>query len=97
MHFHVGTSGYSYKEWKGHFYPEKLPAKKMLGFYAEQFSTVEINGTFHRFPSESTVQSWAAQVPFRSSSRWRGVCFPAAASRLSASTRPIAGAASCAR
>lgn len=63
MQFHVGTSGYSYKEWKGHFYPAKLPDKKMLSYYAEHFSTVQINSTFRRFPSASTVEAWAAQVP----------------------------------
>jgi len=63
MKFRVGTSGYSYKEWKGHFYPEKLPAKKMLSHYAEHFSTVEINSTFRKFPSVNTVEAWAAQVP----------------------------------
>jgi uncharacterized protein YecE (DUF72 family) len=63
MHFHVGTSGYSYKEWKGSFYPEKLPAKQMLGFYAERFRTVEINNTFYRPPTASVLESWAGQVP----------------------------------
>ena len=63
MRFLVGTSGYSYKEWKGAFYPEKLPEKQMLGYYARHFSTVEINSTFRRFPSASTVESWAEQVP----------------------------------
>ena len=63
MNFFVGTSGYSYKEWKGGFYPEKLPAKKMLGYYAQKFSTVEINSTFRRFPTASTIESWAEQVP----------------------------------
>ena len=46
MRFLVGTSGYSFKESKGHFYPEKLPQKEMLRYYAERFSTVEINNTF---------------------------------------------------
>jgi uncharacterized protein YecE (DUF72 family) len=63
MRFLVGTSGYSYKEWKGGFYPEKLPGKQMLGYYAQHFSTVEINSTFRRFPSASTVEAWAEQVP----------------------------------
>jgi uncharacterized protein YecE (DUF72 family) len=63
MRFYVGTSGYSYKEWKGHFYPAKLPDKQMLSYYAQQFSTVEINSTFRRFPTDSTVVNWAAQVP----------------------------------
>ncbi|MGD9637070.1 MAG: DUF72 domain-containing protein [Pirellulales bacterium] len=63
MHYRVGTSGYSYKEWKGHFYPAKLPAKEMLRYYAERLSTVEINSTFRRFPTAETVEAWAAQVP----------------------------------
>jgi uncharacterized protein YecE (DUF72 family) len=63
MRFLVGTSGYSFPEWRGSFYPEKLPQNQMLKYYAERFSTVEINNTFHRFPAESTVQSWAEQVP----------------------------------
>jgi uncharacterized protein YecE (DUF72 family) len=63
MRFFVGTSGYSYKEWKGTFYPEKMPAKGMLSFYAQQFSTVEINNTFYRMPAPSVLESWATQVP----------------------------------
>ncbi len=59
----AGTSGYSFPEWKGNFYPEKLAAKDMLGFYAERFPTVEINNTFHRMPKEAMLQGWAAQVP----------------------------------
>lgn len=63
MQFRVGTSGYSYKEWKGSFYPAKLSEKKLLNYYAQQLSTVEINSTFRRFPSASTVEAWAQQVP----------------------------------
>jgi uncharacterized protein YecE (DUF72 family) len=63
MQFFVGTSGYSYKEWKGNFYPEKLPQKQMLNYYAERFSTVEINNTFYRMPKASVLESWAQQVP----------------------------------
>jgi uncharacterized protein YecE (DUF72 family) len=63
MHFHVGTSGYSYKEWKGSFYPGKLPAKEMLGYYAGRFRTVEINSTFYRMPTAAVLESWAGQVP----------------------------------
>ena len=59
----VGTSGYSYDEWKGNFYPEKMPAKDMLRYYAERFPTVEINNTFYRMPKESLLQGWAEQVP----------------------------------
>ena len=63
MRIRAGTSGFSYKEWKGPFYPEKLPAKDMLAFYAEQLPAVEINNTFYRMPKVSVLESWAAQVP----------------------------------
>jgi uncharacterized protein YecE (DUF72 family) len=60
---YVGTSGYNYPEWKGNFYPANLAAAKMLPYYAERFSTVEINYTFYRMPTASLVAGWAAQVP----------------------------------
>jgi uncharacterized protein YecE (DUF72 family) len=59
----IGTSGYNYPEWKGSFYPETLPAAKMLPYYAERFPTVEINYTFYRMPNETLVSGWAAQTP----------------------------------
>jgi uncharacterized protein YecE (DUF72 family) len=58
-----GTSGYSYKEWKGSFYPEDLPAARMLAYYSERFATVEINNTFYRMPTAQLLTGWAAQVP----------------------------------
>lgn len=63
MQMIVGTSGYSYKEWKGTFYPEDLPASKMLPFYATQFGAVEINNTFYRMPEAKTLAKWAGEVP----------------------------------
>ena len=63
MNIYVGTSGYSYKEWKGNFYPEKIPAKEMLRFYSERLSTVEINATFYRMPQLSMLENWKEQVP----------------------------------
>jgi len=59
----IGTSGYSYAEWKGNFYPEKIAAKDMLRYYAERFPTVEINNTFYRMPKEALLNGWAEQVP----------------------------------
>ena len=59
----MGTSGYNYPEWKGSFYPLTLAASKMLPYYAERFSTVEINYTFYRMPTAKLVTGWAAQVP----------------------------------
>ena len=63
MNIYVGTSGYSYKEWKGSFYPEKIPAKEMLRFYSERLTTVEINATFYRMPQTSMLENWKDQVP----------------------------------
>jgi uncharacterized protein YecE (DUF72 family) len=59
----VGTSGYSYKEWKGIFYPAGLPATKMLPFYAQHFGAVEINNTFYRMPRPPMIEKWSAEVP----------------------------------
>jgi uncharacterized protein YecE (DUF72 family) len=63
MHLRVGTSGFSYKEWKGSFYPQDLPGAEMLAYYAERFSAVEINSTFYRLPSEEGLRQWADAVP----------------------------------
>ena len=65
MKLHVGTSGYSYKEWKGNFYPEDLPAKEMLSYYSRRLPAVEINNTFYRQPQPSMIENWKAQVPAR--------------------------------
>ncbi len=62
MELYVGTSGYSYDEWKGSFYPEDLPAKRMLSYYAERLNAVEINNTFYRLPKESVLEGWGSQV-----------------------------------
>ena len=63
MRVRVGTSGYSYKEWKGVFYPEDIQPPDMLRYYGEHFDTVEINNTFYRMPSEKLLRGWAEQVP----------------------------------
>ena len=63
MKVRAGTSGYSYKQWKGSFYPQDLPESGMLRFYGERFSTVEINNTFYRMPSEKVLSNWSTQVP----------------------------------
>jgi uncharacterized protein YecE (DUF72 family) len=59
----AGTSGYSYKEWVGNFYPPKLPANRMLHHYGERFETVEINNTFYRMPTAAMLEKWAGEVP----------------------------------
>jgi uncharacterized protein YecE (DUF72 family) len=63
MHQFVGTSGYSHAEWKGSFYPEKISQKKMLEYYAQHFSTVEVNYTFRQLPTQKIIENWAQQVP----------------------------------
>jgi uncharacterized protein YecE (DUF72 family) len=63
MRFLVGTSGFSYRQWKGSFYPADLPNHRMLGYYAERLPAVEINNTFYRTPSAELLGKWAAEVP----------------------------------
>ncbi len=63
MRVWVGTSGYNYPEWKGSFYPEKFPAAKMLSYYAERFTTVEINYTFYRIPNAKILAGWDRETP----------------------------------
>lgn len=59
----VGTSGYNYPAWRGSFYPARLPAARMLPFYAERFATVEINYTFYRMPTPAVTGGWARATP----------------------------------
>src|SRR5215472_6154112 len=59
----IGTSGFSYKEWLGGFYPEKLPGSKMLEYYAARMPTVEINYTFRQMPKIEMLAGWAARTP----------------------------------
>jgi uncharacterized protein YecE (DUF72 family) len=61
----VGTCGFSYQEWRGHFYPPELPQGEWLRFYAEVFDAVELDGTFYRPPEPSVAASWAAALPDR--------------------------------
>lgn len=59
----IGTSGFSYKEWLGGFYPEKLAGPKMLAHYAARLPTVEINYTFRAMPKREMLEKWATQTP----------------------------------
>jgi len=70
----AGASGYSYKPWKGPFYPADLPDKDMLAFYASRLPAVEINNTFYRMPKASVLSDWAEKTP-------DGFCFALKASR----------------
>jgi uncharacterized protein YecE (DUF72 family) len=62
---HIGTSGWSYKSWEKTFYPEDVPVKRHFDFYATLFSTVEINNTFYRLPTQQMVEGWARRAPPR--------------------------------
>ena len=59
----IGTSGWHYKHWLGNFYPEKLPASKMLAYYLERFDTVELNNSFYRLPKIETMAAWRDATP----------------------------------
>jgi uncharacterized protein YecE (DUF72 family) len=60
---YVGTSGFSYTEWKPEFYPAELKSKDFLRYFASQFQSVEINATFYRAPTEKTLRTWSEQTP----------------------------------
>jgi uncharacterized protein YecE (DUF72 family) len=59
----VGASGYSFKEWRGNFYPEKMKPDAMLAWYAERLPTVEINNTFYQMPKPAVLETWARSTP----------------------------------
>ena len=59
----AGASGYSYKEWKGPFYPQDLAADDMLAWYSKHLNTVEINNTFYRNPKREVLAKWAETTP----------------------------------
>ena len=59
----VGCSGWVYKDWRGPFYPERLPQREWLRAYAERFDTVEVNNTFYRLPTRSMAERWVEETP----------------------------------
>jgi uncharacterized protein YecE (DUF72 family) len=59
----IGTSGFQYPEWKGHFYPKDMSSARMLAFYAETFTSTEINYTFRSIPSVKTIERWCSETP----------------------------------
>jgi len=62
MKIYIGTSGWQYYHWKGKFYPEDLPSKDFLKFYAKYFNTVEVNTSFYHFTKKSTFEKWTTQI-----------------------------------
>lgn len=63
MDWHIGCSGFHYRDWRGTFYPEKLPQRKWFDYYCEHFNTLELNVTFYRFPQLSFLQNWYQKSP----------------------------------
>jgi uncharacterized protein YecE (DUF72 family) len=63
MKIHAGTSGFSYDEWRGTFYPEELPKASMLGHYSARLGSVEINNTFYQLPKAELLERWRDAVP----------------------------------
>ena len=63
LHYYVGTSGWHYDHWRHRFYPDKLPKAKWLEFYATHFTTVELNNSFYRLPSEAAFATWRDSSP----------------------------------
>lgn len=61
--YYIGTSGWHYDDWRGRFYPEKLPKTQWLEFYAKHFSTLELNNTFYHLPSENAFKNWYSSSP----------------------------------
>ena len=63
IHWHIGTMGFSYKDWTGGFYPAEMSARNYLAYYSRIFNAVEIDSTFYGIPREETVRRWAAISP----------------------------------
>jgi uncharacterized protein YecE (DUF72 family) len=63
MNIYIGTSGFSYEDWRGFFYPQELPKKEMLNYYAEHFPVVEVNATYYSMPHPATFYQMARKVP----------------------------------
>ena len=80
--FFVGTSGFSYPEWRGTFYPKALTADKMLHHYSRVFPSVELNNTFYRFPRAAHVEQWRKATP-------RGFRFSIKVNRLITHTKRL--------
>jgi uncharacterized protein YecE (DUF72 family) len=82
----IGTSGWVYPHWVGHFYPPELPARDHLAFYAQRFPTVEINRSFYRLPTRDQFRSWTEQTAARP-----GFLFAVKASRYISHLKKLRG------
>jgi uncharacterized protein YecE (DUF72 family) len=84
--WHIGCSGWSYPHWRGEFYPKGLPQARWLERYAAEFNTVELNNSFYRLPSATSIDSWRERTP-------PGFCFSVKASRLITHSKRLANTA----
>lgn len=82
----IGTSGWHYASWRGPFFPERLPIKAQLQYYASQFDTVELNGVFYRTPTEDSVRAWRAETGKDFLFTWKASKFITHWKRLSAAS-----------
>jgi uncharacterized protein YecE (DUF72 family) len=83
----IGTSGWSYKSWRGPFYPQEIPARSHLDHYAKHFKTTELNGVFYRTPTIEAVKSWATQTPDDFVFAWKASKFITHWKRLNENSR----------
>ena len=83
----IGTSGWSYRSWRGPFFPDHLPARKHLEFYAQHFRSTELNGVFYRTPTEEAVEAWAERTPADFVFAWKASKFITHWKRLNPTSR----------
>jgi len=63
IQWHIGCSGFHYKDWKCVFYPKEIPQRKWFEYYAQHFNTLELNVTFYRFPQVAMLKNWYDRSP----------------------------------
>jgi uncharacterized protein YecE (DUF72 family) len=83
----IGTSGWSYRSWRGPFFPRDLPARMHLEYYAKNFPTTELNGVFYRTPTEEAVRGWAQHTPDHFVFAWKASKFITHWKRLNDTSR----------
>jgi uncharacterized protein YecE (DUF72 family) len=83
----IGTSGWSYRSWRGSFFPKSIPARLHLDYYSGSFGTTELNGVFYRTPTEDAVRGWAIQTPHDFIFAWKASRFITHWKRLKETSR----------
>ena len=70
---YVGTSGWTYSDWRGRFYPEDLAQRDWLSWYVKRFTATEVNGSFYRTPSLDAVAAWRDKAPAGFRFAWKSL------------------------